>query len=488
MTVFKRLIHFMDRTDGSLQKRAVRSGAWVGLSSVGIAVLTFGRGVILARLLTPEIFGLMALCLMATRLIEIFTETGFGAALIHRQERFEDARDTAFTMMFMRGIGLALLSDFIAPWVSSFYNQPVLQPAVAIVGLSFVLTGFTNINMIAFQKELDYKRLTYFELTGAALKFLASAGLAYWLRSLWALVYAQIISAAITSALSFIMVPGRVRLHLDVKIAKELYRYGRFMTGLAIVVFITRELDNAVVGKLLGVEILGYYVAAYTLATIPSDYLSRMVAKVLFPMLAKLQHDLVLMRVEYTRGIRLITSIAVPVTVATAVLAPEIVQALYGAKWTAAAPPLQILAVFGCFRALWLINGYSYNALGRPHIDFSMNLARLIVMGALIVPLTRSFGVIGAAVAVTAPMAAQFVVGVYLSHRLIGVSVAVALKPLGVAALQGLVLAGVLIAAKSVASADPRVALVFLGALGGAVCLALNLRDIRTLIAAHGAR
>ena len=76
MTVFKRLVHFMDRTDGSLQKRAIRSGAWVGLSSVGIAVLTFGRGVILARLLTPEIFGLMALCLMATRLIEIFTETG----------------------------------------------------------------------------------------------------------------------------------------------------------------------------------------------------------------------------------------------------------------------------------------------------------------------------------------------------------------------------------------------------------------------------
>jgi O-antigen/teichoic acid export membrane protein len=279
-----------------------------------------------------------------------------------------------------------------------------------------------------------------------------------------------------------------VRFHLDWEIAKQLYRYGRFMTGLAIVVFITRELDNAVVGKVLGVEILGYYVAAYTLATIPSDYISRMIAKVLFPMLAKLQNDFELLRVEYTRGIRLITSVAVPIAVATAVLAPEIVQSLYGAKWSAAAPPLAILSVFGCFRALWLINGYSYNAIGRPHIDFSMNLTRLIVMGALIVPLTMKYGAIGASLAVTLPMAAQFVAGVYLSRRLIGVPITVALRPLGVAAVQGAVLAIVLIAAKSVVSADPRVALVLLGMLSGVVCLALNLRDIRTLFAAYGAR
>ncbi|HEY7497051.1 MAG TPA: lipopolysaccharide biosynthesis protein [Vicinamibacterales bacterium] len=488
MRLLKRLYHFMDRTDGSLQKKAVRSSAWVALSSVVIGVLTFGRGIILARLLTPEIFGLMALCLMATRLIEIFTETGFGAALIQRQDRFEDAKDTAFTMMFLRGIGLAAISYAISPYFANFYHEPVLQPAIAVVGLSFVLSGFTNINMVALQKELDYKRLTYYELTSATFKFLAAAGLAYWLRSLWALVYAQIASAAITSALSFIMVPGRVRFHLDWEIAKQLYRYGRFMTGLAIVVFITRELDNAVVGKVLGVEILGYYVAAYTLATIPSDYISRMIAKVLFPMLAKLQNDFELLRVEYTRGIRLITSVAVPIAVATAVLAPEIVQSLYGAKWSAAAPPLAILSVFGCFRALWLINGYSYNAIGRPHIDFSMNLTRLIVMGALIVPLTMKYGAIGASLAVTLPMAAQFVAGVYLSRRLIGVPITVALRPLGVAAVQGAVLAIVLIAAKSVVSADPRVALVLLGMLSGVVCLALNLRDIRTLFAAYGAR
>ncbi|MGH9350510.1 MAG: lipopolysaccharide biosynthesis protein, partial [Vicinamibacterales bacterium] len=441
MPSLKSLVAFLGRTDGSLQHRAIRTAIWVGLSSAGIAVLTFGRGIVLARLLTPEIFGLMAIALMATRLIEIFTETGFGAALIHRQERFEDARDTAFTMMLLRGAGLSALSVAIAPFVAAFYEEPLLTSVVAVSGLSFLLSGCLNMNTVALQKELDARRLTYLELTGAVLRFASAVGLAWWLRSVWALVYAQIAAAAIQSALSFIMVPGRPRLRFDPKIARELYKYGRFITGLAIVVFFTRELDNALIGKLLGMETLGFYVVAYSLATIPSDYLSRFIAKVFFPLFSKLQTDLVALRVEYVRGIRMITAVLVPVSVAMLVLAPEIVGALYGSRWSQAAGPLRVLAMFGCFRALWLINGYLYNAIGRPHIDFSMNLGRLVAMGALLLPLTTWYGLVGASVAVAAPMAAQFAIGVYLSRRFIGAPVAITLRPLALAAVQSAVLA-----------------------------------------------
>jgi lipopolysaccharide exporter len=486
--VLKKLVAFLGRTDGSLQHKAIRSGIWVGLSSVAIAVLTFARGIVLARLLTPDVFGLMAVSLMATRLIEIFTETGFGAALIHRQEQFEEARDTAFTMMLMRGVLLSVLSVAIAPFVAAFYDEPQLTSIVAVAGLSFLLSGCQNMNTVALQKELDNKRLTYLDLAGNVLKFVSAVGLAWWFRSVWSLVYAQIVSAAISSLLSFVMVPGRPRLCFNRAIARDLYGYGRFITGLAIVVFFTRELDNALVGKLLGMEMLGFYVVAYSLATIPSDYLSRFLAKVIFPMFSKLQKDLPALRVEYVRGIRIITAVLVPVSVAMLVLSPEIVRALYGPRWSLAAGPLAVLALFGCFRALWLINGYLYNAIGKPYIDFYMNLARLIAMGALLFPLTVKFGLVGAAVAVTAPMAVQFAIGVYLSQRFIGAPVAVTLRPLAVAVGQSAILAIVLIAAKSVVTVDPRLALVLLLALAGAVGLALNARDIRTLVAASGAR
>jgi len=488
MAPLRQLLGFLHRTDGSLQQRAVRSGAWVAMSSVGVAALTFVRGVVLARLLTPDTFGLMAVSLMATRLIEIFTETGFGQALVHRQQRFEDARDTAFTLMVLRGFGLALLSLLIAPGVAWFYDEPVLRGVVSVIGVSFILLGFQNINTVALQKQLDFRTLSYMELASAVLSFVAVVGLAYWLRNIWALVLGQIAAAAIASALSFLMIPGRVAFRFDAATARELYQYGRFITGLAIVVFLSRELDSAVIGKLLGMEQLGFYVIAYSLANIPSTYLSKVVARVMFPFFSRLQHDPEALRREYARGLRLITALAVPVSVAMLVLAPDIIRALYGARWSAAAAPLQVLAVFGCFRSLWMLNGYLYNAIGRPQVDFYTSLARLAAMAALLYPLSSAYGVVGAALAVTAPMVAQFAVGVRLSGRFIGAPASAALVPLAAAAGQGAVLAGALALTRLVITDDPLLALACLIGVCAVVWLAFNAREIRTLLAAREAR
>ena len=439
----------------------------------------------MARLLTPEIFGLMAICSMVIRGIEIFTETGFGAALIHRQERFEDARDTAFTLWVLRGAGLSVIAFFVAPWIAAFYNEAVLKSIVAVIGISFVLTGFSNINTIALQKELDFKRLTYLEQVGGVLSTIIGLSLAYWLRDVWALVYAQLASSVISVVLSYVMVPGRPRFRFDPVIARELFSYGKFMTGLAVVVFLTNQLDSAMIGKLLGMEALGFYTVAYTLANIPSTNLSKVIAKVLFPMFSKLQADLPQLRVEYVRGVRLVAAVVVPISVAIVVLAHDIVMALYGAKWITAAVPLQILAIFGCFQALWMLNGYLYNAIGKPHIDFYMNTSRLVLVLGLLYPLTVSYGLVGASAAVALPMAAQFVAGVYLSRRVIGAPLEATVRPVGVALAQGTVLAFVLIAAKSVVVSDSVPGLVLLLLLGTAVCLIFNLRDLQTQFANH---
>lgn len=478
MNLLGKAFQFLDRSDGSLQHKAIRSGVWVGLSSAGVAVLSFARSIVLARLLTPEIFGLMAVCSVAIRMIEIFTVTGIGAALIHRQQRFEDARDTAFTLMVLRGIGLSLLACLIAPWAAAFYDQPILSSLVTVVGISLILTGCQNINMIALQKELDFKRLTYLDQATAVLNFFVSVGLAYTLRSVWALVYAQLAAAAITTILSYVMLPGRVRFRFDSSIAKELFQYGKFVAGLGIVVFLTRELDNLAIGKLLGMEALGYYVVAYTLANIPSTYLSTVLAKVLFPMFSKLQADMVGLGAEYGRGVRLVTAVVVPLSVGIVVLAPEIVAALYDARWAPAVAPLQILAGFGCFRALWMLNGYLYNAIGKPKIDFYVNGARLIVMGALLYPMTVLYGIIGASFAVMLPMAVQFVAGIALSQRFIGVPIATVLRPFAIAMGQGVVLAAVLLGAKMFVPISPVVSLVVLIAVGGLACLALNIQEV----------
>lgn len=476
---------FLDRSDGSLQHKAIRSGIWVTLSSVLGAGLSFLRSIIMARLLTPEIFGLMAICSMVIRGIEIFTETGFGAALIHRQQRFEEARDTAFTLWVLRGAGLAVIAFLVAPWIAAFYKEDVLESIVAVIGLSFILTGFSNINTIALQKELDFKRLTYLDQVGGVLNTVIALGLAYWLRDVWALVYAQLTASIISVGLSYVMVPGRPRFRLDPGVARELFSYGKFMTGLAVVVFLTNQLDNAMIGKLLGMEALGFYTVAYTLANIPSTNLSKVVAKVLFPMFSKLQTDLPQLRQEYMRGVRLVVAMVVPISVAIVVLAQDIVTVLYGAKWASAAVPLQILAMFGCFQALWMLNGYLYNAIGKPFIDFYVNSFRFVLVLSLLYPLTVSYGLVGASMAVALPMFVQFMVGVYLSYRVIGVSVAATARPLAVALVQGAVLVVVLFSLKSIIPSGSILGLVVLIIVGGIIFLLFNRKDIQAQMLNH---
>jgi PST family polysaccharide transporter/lipopolysaccharide exporter len=235
-------------------------------------------------------------------------------------------------------------------------------------------------------------------------------------------------------------------------------------------------------------EMLGYYVVAYTLANIPATYVSKLVGKVLFPMFSQLQNDLPRLREAYAKGMRLVITVVLPASVGMVLLAPEIIRALYGSKWAAAAAPLAILSVFGCFRALWTLNGYLCNAIGRPQVDFYFNLGRLLVMAGLLPPLTAKFGVIGASAAVTVPMVLQFLVGVFLSQWLIAAPLRIAGEPLAIAAGQCAVMALVVLVAKSLVAADPPIALVSLVAIGAAVYTALNYRQIRNLYVAYAAR
>lgn len=417
---FTRVLH---ETDGGLRLKVVRSGFWVGVSSLGVGMLSFARSVVLARLLTPEIFGVMVICLAVLRGVQIFTETGFAAALIQRRGGIDDAKDTAFTLMAFRGLILAILVAALAPTVADFYEQSSLSGLLKVISIALIFNGLCNINSIALQKELNFRPLFYIEQVKAVLDFVVSVGLAFWWRDVWALVVAQVIMALVGLILSYLLLPGHPRFRLNMPIAKELFRYGKFVSGLSILVFITTEIDNAVIGKVLGMELLGFYVVAYTLANLPATHLAKVVSRITFPAYSKVQDDRPRLRAAYLKTAQLVAALAIPAAVGLAVLAPEIIAVLYGEKWMMAATVVPVLSVFGVVRALAALNGYAMNAIGRPDIPFYMNVAKLAVIAVAIIPATYAYGLVGAALAVTVPMVIQYAAGVYVFTRVIGVSV-----------------------------------------------------------------
>jgi O-antigen/teichoic acid export membrane protein len=405
-------------------------------------VLGTVRSVVLARLLTPDIFGVMALAMVVVRAIETFTRPGVAQALIARQEGFDKACNTAYTMLVVRGFMLAALLAAVAPWIGDFYESPKLPLMLQVLGGVFILAGFRNINIIARQRELEFRSLTYLAQVSAIIGTIATITIAWWLRSVWALVAGQLISAMLGVVLSYVFVPGRPRFEFDREVARDLMRYGRFITGSSMLLYIATEIDTAVIGKVLGHAELGFYAIASTIAQLMTTQLAKVAAGIMMPAYSKLQSDIPALRNAYLRTLGLVIFAVLPAALGLVLIAEPLVRVVYGEKWLLAAVPLQLLAVFGLFRSMAAFTGYLFEGIGQPKVAFTMAGVRLAVILPLIVPAALYYGLPGVAITVTAGMAAQWIVGLcYLYKRLdigFGRILRTMWQPVWTAALMGL--------------------------------------------------
>lgn len=445
MGPFKKLIEFLRDRDDGIKRRTLRAGIWVGVSSIFLNMLSLLRSVVLARLLTPEIFGLWAVCTTLVRAIKVFTETGFTSALIQRQDRAEEARDTAFTLLILRGAVITLITIAAAPLFADFYEQPILQPLVSVLAMAFLITGFHNINTVFYEKELKFRRLVYLEQIATVLGFIFVVVVAYIYRNAWALVAAHLFTVAVTVILSYLMIPAKPRFAIDKKIALELFHYGKFVSGAAMVIFITFEIDNLIIGKIIGMEGLGFYSVAFMLANLPATHLAKVVSGVMLPAYSKLQSDYATLRSAYLRTLEFVAALTIPASVGVGLLAPQILGVIFGERWLPAVDALRVLAVFGCLRAIASLNGYLYNAIGKPKNTFYINLSKLFVIALLIYPLTTRYGIVGAAIAVTTPSILTFIADFVLLRRTIGLPLRNVITPLLRTLTFSLVMAAVLI-------------------------------------------
>lgn len=425
----QRLRNFVWGSGGSIGTKVVRSGVLVGTANAAMALIGVVRSILLARLLTPEIFGLMGLAGIAIRTIEAITRPGIAQALIAGSERFDKAASTAFTLLVLRGVFLSLILAGIAPIVAHFYEAPELKSMLLVLSVVFVVGGLSNINLVACQKDLDFRYIAVMDLCAWIIGAVVTIGSAWWFRSVWALVIGQIITAIATVLLSYIVIPGRPTFGWNTDVARGLMGYGKFVTGSSLLLFVAAELDSAVVGKVLGMEELGLYTLAFTIANLVTANLAKVAASVVMPAYSKLKGNVASLRGAYFRTLAFTMSIVLPATVGLLLVAKPLITVVYGEKWALAALPLQVLCVFGMMRSLVAFSGYLFEGIGQPRIAFRIALLRLAVIGPLIVPMTLQFGLLGSALAVTIAMAVSWVASVVFVRRHLEVGVKTILSP-----------------------------------------------------------
>ena len=188
-----------------------------------------------------------------------------------------------------------------APSIAKFYDSLLIEPILRIIAISFLFYGFGNVGLILYSKELNFKKKIAYDQLGAILSIIITVALAFWLRNVFALVLGHIAGAIVGVSFSYRAHPFRPKFRFKVDIAKELFRFGKHIFFMGIAMFVITQGDDALVGKLLGMSALGFYLLAYKLSNLPVTSITHVVSSISFPAYSKVQDDVIRLERGYLK-------------------------------------------------------------------------------------------------------------------------------------------------------------------------------------------
>ncbi len=384
----------------SLSQRVVQAGFWAFALRIVDRLFSLTRTIVLARVLSPDDFGLFGIALLALSALETFTQTGFQSALIQRKEDVRPYLDTAWTVQAIRGVALAIILFGIAPYVAIFFGEPNAAPLLRVLGLSMVFQGLTNIGVVFFQKELEFHKQFIYMFSGTLADFGVAIPAALILHNAWALIFGLLAGNLVRMIASYFVHPYRPRFRLERAKARELYTFGKWILGSSILVFLVTQGDDILVGKLLGATMLGFYQMAYRISNIPATEITHVISQVTFPAYSKLHDNISKLREAYLKTLQLTAFLSFPIAGLIFILAPDFTKIFLGEQWMPMVPAMQVLALEGLLRSIAATTGPVFQATGKPRIDTRWQLVRLAVLTASIYPLTIRWGILGTSIAV----------------------------------------------------------------------------------------
>ena len=390
-------------SDG-LTSRVVKGAGWTLGSKVFGQVLDFAKLAVLGGILNPKDVGLFGIVGLAYVTLDTFSQTGFTTALVQKKEETGHYLDTAWTVSGVRGIILAVILFLAAPLVAWYFDEPQTVAMLRVMSLSAVFNGFTSVGLLYLQKDMDFRKRFVFEAVGVLASFVVFVVLIYTLRSVWAFVWSNVAGYVARFLLSYVLHPYRPRVRLDREQMRELFGFGRWVLGQSIFIFLWQQGSQVFIGKVLSTAALGLYVAASKINS-TSTQISLVTGDVMFPAYAKVQDDKSRLGRGFLDLMSMIMSLVVPITLFVILVAPDLLSALLP-KWiqtpadaAQAVLVFQILAVVGLFRAVETTTPPLFIGVGKPHLEAWKHVCCVVAIGASIYPLSKSWGLPGACVA-----------------------------------------------------------------------------------------
>lgn len=379
----------------NLGKRVATGASWMIALKLTERSLGLISTVVLARLLLPADFGLVALAMAVIAVLELMGSFSFDLALIQNQQAERRHYDTAWTFNVIFGVVSAILLVSIAAPTASFYSEIRLEPVMYVLALAVVVQGLENIGTVAFRKDLELHKEFRFMLLKKLVGFGVTMALAFFLRNHWALVGGMLVSRFAGVALSYWAHPYRPRFSLAAR--HDLFHFSKWMFISNILNFLNHRSADFIVGKIVGTHGLGVFTISYELSNLPTTELAAPINRAVFPGYAKIAENRANLREAFCKVIGVLALFALPAGLGIALLAEPIVQVVLGPKWLEAIPLIQLLAIYGSIMVLSTNTGFVYLALGKPRLMATLGAANAGLLLFLLTLGTLYFGLQGAA-------------------------------------------------------------------------------------------
>lgn len=399
---------FADESQGSIAQKSVRGGGWVFAGLTATRFLQVVKTAILARLLVPEDFGAMRLAVVAIAAAKVFTQLGVHSALVQRPMVSQKHLETAWTMDMARYVIMFAFTLSVAGPIAAFYDTPRLAPIIRLASLQFLFMGLSNnAGMAMLSREMQFRRKQIYELILNISAVAFTLAMAFWLRTVWALAWAQVYYGVGEFIGSYIVHPFRPHFRFYVSEARQLFRFGKHILVGGILGFLRRSLASLLLGKLLGTEALGYFSLAHSLVLTPVAVITPIFGQVLYPAFSRLQEKTEVLRRAFVRAMGLGFLLLSPVLVGIAVTAAPLVLVLYGERYAPVAPLVAVLCAAQLFM-FWQIPGQSLlRARDRQVLNNIAEVLYLAVLVGTMFPLTARYKVIGVVLAMIIATVAQ---------------------------------------------------------------------------------
>ena len=380
-----------------MRAEIARGAAWMVLfrlfdRSVGLVSTT-----VLARLLIPADFGLVAMAMSVIAIIELATSFSFEFALIQKPDPQREHFDTAWTLNILVALAGAVLTAALAYPAASFYGDPRLVAVMFAIGGAWLVSGFENTGMANFRREMNFSAEFRWMASRRVASFVVTLLAAWMFRSYWALVIGTATGRIVGVAMSYVMHPLRPRLSLSR--ARELFSFSGWMLANNMAGVFIGRLPHIYVGRVFGAQALGAYTVGSEIALLAHTELVAPINRAMFPGYARLADDPATFRRMCIEATAAILLIVLPVSAAVAILAEPIVRVLLGVQWHDAAPIIQVLAFAGAIAALNSNNTSAYLALGKPYLPTMILVTRVLLFVAIILVFAPVHGFIAVAYA-----------------------------------------------------------------------------------------